>query len=68
VSEKKTRLDRYKEIIDQYHLTPEDIKQYITLISIYYYYSERRTADAGRRSDRVNPHPSDVMNYSVAAA
>jgi hypothetical protein len=25
MSVKKSRLDRYKEIIDQYHLTPEDI-------------------------------------------
>jgi len=38
MSERKSRLDRYKEIIDQYNLTPEDIRQFIRLISIYYYY------------------------------
>jgi hypothetical protein len=63
VSEKKTKLDRYKEIIDQYHLTPEDIRQYIRLISIYYYY--KVNGEGLRPIDiviEVNPHPSDVMN------
>jgi len=69
VSEKKTRLDRYKEIIDQYHLTPEDIRQYIRLISIYYYY--KVNGEGLRPVDvviEVNPHPSDVMNLIAFAA
>jgi len=69
VSEKKTRLDRYKEIIEQYHLTPEDIRQYIRLISIYYYY--KVNGEGLRPVDvviEVNPHPSDVMNLIAFAA
>jgi len=69
MSEKKTRLDRYKEIIDQYHLTPEDIRQYIRLISIYYYY--KVNGEGLRPVDvviEVNPHPSDVMNLIAFAA
>jgi len=69
VSEKKTRLDRYKEIIDQYHLTPEDIRQYIRLVSIYYYY--KVNGEWLRPVDvviEVNPHPSDVMNLIAFAA
>jgi len=69
VSEKKSRLDRYKEIIDQYHLTPEDIRQYIRLISIYYYY--KVNGEGLRPVDvvvEVNPHPSDVMNLIAFAA
>jgi hypothetical protein len=69
VSEKKSRLDRYKEIIDQYNLTPEDIRQYIRLISIYYYY--KVNGEGLRPVDvviEVNPHPSDVMNLIAFAA
>jgi len=69
MSEKKSRLDRYKEIIDQYHLTPEDIRQYIRLISIYYYY--KVNGEGLRPVDvviEVNPHPSDVMNLIAFAA
>jgi len=70
MSEKKSRLDRYKEIIEQYNLTPEDIRQYIRLISIYYYY--KVNGEGLRPVDvviEVNPHPSDVMNLiSFAAA
>jgi len=69
VSEKKTRLDRYKEIIEQYHLTPEDIRQYIRLVSIYYYY--KVNGEGLRPVDvviEVNPHPSDVMNLIAFAA
>jgi len=69
MSEKKTRLDRYKEIIDQYNLTPEDIRQYIRLISIYYYY--KVNGEGLRPVDvviEVNPHPSDVMNLIAFAA
>jgi hypothetical protein len=69
VSVKKSRLDRYKEIIDQYHLTPEDIRQYIRLISIYYYY--KVNGEGLRPVDvviEVNPHPSDVMNLIAFAA
>jgi hypothetical protein len=69
VSEKKSRLDRYKEIIEQYHLTPEDIRQYIRLISIYYYY--KVNGEGLRPIDvviEVNPHPSDVMNLIAFAA
>ena len=69
MSEKKSRLDRYKEIIDQYHLTPEDIRQYIRLISIYYYY--KVNGEGLRPIDvviEVNPHPSDVMNLIAFAA
>jgi len=69
VSEKKSRLDRYKEVIDQYHLTPEDIRQYIRLISIYYYY--KVNGEGLRPIDvviEVNPHPSDVMNLIAFAA
>jgi len=63
VSEKKTRLDRYKEIIEQYHLTAEDIRRFIKLVSIYYYY--KVNGEGLRPVDvviEVNPHPSDVMN------
>jgi len=69
VSEKKSRLDRYKEIIDQYHLTPEDIREYIRLVSIYYYY--KVNGEGLRPVDvviEVNPHPSDVMNLIAFAA
>jgi len=69
VSEKKSRLDRYKEIIEQYHLTPEDIRQYIRLVSIYYYY--KVNGEGLRPVDvviEVNPHPSDVMNLIAFAA
>jgi len=69
MSVKKSRLDRYKEIIDQYHLTPEDIRQYIRLISIYYYY--KVNGEGLRPVDvviEVNPHPSDVMNLIAFAA
>jgi len=69
VSEKKSRLDRYKEIIEQYHLTPEDIREYIRLISIYYYY--KVNGEGLRPVDvviEVNPHPSDVMNLIAFAA
>jgi len=69
VSEKRSRLDRYKEIIDQYNLTPEDIRQYIRLISIYYYY--KVNGEGLRPVDvviEVNPHPSDVMNLIAFAA
>jgi len=69
VSEKKTRLDRYKEIIEQYHLTPEDIREFIRLISIYYYY--KVNGEGLRPVDvviEVNPHPSDVMNLIAFAA
>jgi len=69
MSEKRSRLDRYKEIIEQYHLTPEDIRQYIRLISIYYYY--KVNGEGLRPVDvviEVNPHPSDVMNLIAFAA
>jgi len=69
VSERKSRLDKYKEIIEQYHLTPEDIRQYIRLISIYYYY--KVNGEGLRPVDvviEVNPHPSDVMNLIAFAA
>jgi len=69
MSEKRLRLDRYKEIIEQYHLTPEDIRQYIRLISIYYYY--KVNGEGLRPVDvviEVNPHPSDVMNLIAFAA
>jgi len=69
VSEKRSRLDRYKEIIDQYNLTPEDIRQYIRLVSIYYYY--KVNGEGLRPVDvviEVNPHPSDVMNLIAFAA
>ena len=69
MSEKKSRLDRYKEIIDQYHLTPEDIREYIRLISIYYYY--KVNGEGLRPVDvviEVNPHPADVMNLIAFAA
>jgi len=69
MSMKKPRLDRYKEIIDQYHLTPEDIREYIRLISIYYYY--KVNGEGLRPVDvviEVNPHPSDVMNLIAFAA
>jgi hypothetical protein len=63
VSEKKSRLDKYKEIIEQYHLTAEDIRRFIKLVSIYYYY--KVNGEGLRPVDvviEVNPHPSDVMN------
>jgi len=63
VSEKKSRLDIYKEIIDQYHLTAEDIRRCIKLASIYYYY--KVNGEGLRPVDvviEVNPHPSDVLN------
>ncbi len=69
MSEKKSRLDKYKEIIEQYHLTAEDIRQYIRLISIYYYY--KVNGEGLRPVDvviEVNPHPSDVMNLIAFAA
>jgi len=69
VSEKKPRMDRYREIIEQYHLTPEDIRQFIRLISIYYYY--KVNGEGLRPVDvviEVNPHPSDVMNLIAFAA
>jgi hypothetical protein len=70
VSEKKSKLDIYKEIIEQYHLTPEDIRLFMKLISIYYYY--KVNGEGLRPVDvviEVNPHPSDVMNLiSFAAA
>jgi hypothetical protein len=69
MSEKRSRLDRYKEIIDQYNLTPEDIREYIRLISIYYYY--KVNGEGLRPVDvviEVNPHPSDVMNLIAFAA
>jgi hypothetical protein len=69
VSERKSRLDRYKEIIEQYNLTPEDIREYIRLISIYYYY--KVNGEGLRPVDvviEVNPHPADVMNLIAFAA
>jgi len=63
VSEKKSRLDVYKEIIDQYHLTAEDIRRCIKLTSIWYYY--KVNGEGLRPVDvviEVNPHPSDVLN------
>jgi len=63
VSEKKTRLDVYKEIIEQYHLTAEDIRRCIKLTSIWYYY--KVNGEGLRPVDvviEVNPHPSDVLN------
>jgi hypothetical protein len=69
VSERKSRLDRYKEIIEQYHLTPEDIRQFIRLFSIWYYY--KVNGEGLRPVDvviEVNPHPSDVMNLIAFAA
>jgi len=63
MSEKKSRLDIYKEIIDQYHLTSEDVRRCIKLISIYYYY--KVNGEGLRPVDvviDVNPHPSDVLN------
>jgi len=69
VSEKKPRLDKYKEIIEQYHLTPEDVREYIRLVSIYYYY--KVNGEGLRPVDvviEVNPHPADVMNLIAFAA
>jgi hypothetical protein len=69
VSEKRSRLDRYKEIIEQYHLTPEDVRQYMRLVSIYYYY--KVNGEGLRPIDvviEVNPHPADVMNLIAFAA
>ena len=69
MSEKKSRMDKYREIIEQYHLTPEDIREYIRLISIYYYY--KVNGEGLRPVDvviEVNPHPSDVMNLIAFAA
>jgi len=69
MNEKRSRLDRYKEIIEQYNLTPEDIREYIRLISIYYYY--KVNGEGLRPVDvviEVNPHPSDVMNLIAFAA
>jgi len=69
MSMKKPRLDKYKEIIEQYHLTPEDVREYIRLISIYYYY--KVNGEGLRPVDvviEVNPHPSDVMNLIAFAA
>jgi len=69
VSEKRSRLDRYKEIIEQYHLTPEDVRQYMRLVSIYYYY--KVNGEGLRPVDvviEVNPHPADVMNLIAFAA
>jgi len=63
VSEKKSRLDIYKEIIEQYHLTAEDIRRCMKLASIWYYY--KVNGERLRPVDvviEVNPHPSDVMN------
>jgi len=63
MSEKKSRLDIYKEIIEQYNLTAEDIRRCFKLISIYYYY--KVNGEGLRPVDvviEVNPHPSDVMN------
>ena len=63
MSEKKTRLDIYKEIIEQYNLTGEDIKRFIKLVSIYCYY--KINGEGLRPVDvviDVNPDPSDVMN------
>ena len=63
MSEKKSRLDIYKEIIEQYNLTAEDIRRCFKLISIYYYY--KVNGEGLRPVDvviDVNPHPSDVMN------
>jgi hypothetical protein len=69
VSERKSKMDKYKEIIEQYNLTPEDIREYIRLISIYYYY--KVNGEGLRPVDvviEVNPHPSDVMNLIAFAA
>jgi hypothetical protein len=69
VSERKSRMDKYKEIIEQYNLTPEDIREYIRLVSIYYYY--KVNGEGLRPVDvviEVNPHPSDVMNLIAFAA
>jgi hypothetical protein len=69
VSEKKSRLDTYKEIIEKYNLTPEDIRRFIKLTSIYYYY--KVNGEGLRPVDvviEVNPHPSDVMNLIAFAA
>jgi hypothetical protein len=69
VSEKKSRLDRYKEIIEQYNLTPEDIRQFLKLFSIWYYY--KINGEGLRPVDvviEVNPHPADVMNLIAFAA
>jgi len=63
MSEKKSKLDTYKEIIEQYHLTAEDIRRFIKLVSIYYYY--KVNGEGLRPVDvviEINPHPSDVMN------
>ena len=63
MSEKKSKLDTYKEIIEQYHLTADDIRRCIKLASIYYYY--KVNGEGLRPVDvviEVNPHPSDVMN------
>jgi len=63
MSERKSRLDRYKEIIEQYHLTAEDVRRCIKLFSIYYYY--KVNGEGLRPVDVVielNPHPSDVLN------
>jgi hypothetical protein len=69
MSERKPKIDRYREIIEQYNLTPEDIRQFIRLISIYYYY--KVNGEGLRPVDvviEVNPHPSDVMNLIAFAA
>ena len=63
MSEKRSRLDKYKEIIEQYHLTAEDVRRCLKLASIYYYY--KVNGEGLRPVDvviEVNPHPSDVMN------
>ena len=63
MSEKKSRLDMYKEIIEQYNLTAEDVRRCFKLISIWYYY--KINGEGLRPVDvviEVNPHPSDVMN------
>ena len=69
MSMKKSRLDRYKEIIEKYNLTPEDVRQYMRLVSIYYYY--KVNGEGLRPIDvviEVNPHPADVMNLIAFAA
>ena len=63
MSEKKSKLDTYKEIIEQYHLTADDIRRCIKLASIYYYY--KVNGEGLRPVDvviEINPHPSDVLN------
>jgi hypothetical protein len=69
MSEKKTKLDVYKEIIEQYHLTAEDIKRFIKLISIWYYY--KVNGEGLRPVDvviEVSPDPSDVLNLILFLA